>query len=122
MPAVSHVVHRHHWRLVRRMVRNGVVLFPLAGATLLSGMAIYHWVEGLPWSSAFLNAAMLLGGMGPVDALHTEAGRWLAGFYALFAGIVFLVLAGVMLSPVIHHALERWGADSGERRNRAERP
>lgn len=91
-------------------------MFPLAGATLLSGMAIYHWVEGLPWSSAFLNAAMLLGGMGPVDSLHTEAGRWLAGFYALFAGIVFLVVAGVMLAPVVHHALERWGAVAADSR------
>jgi hypothetical protein len=75
-------------------------------------MAMYHWVEGLSWSSAFLNAAMLLGGMGPVDPLHTEAGKWLAGVYALFAGGVFLVVAGVMLSPVIHHVLEHWGAAS----------
>lgn len=94
------------------MMRTGVALFPLAGATLLLGMAIYHWVEGLSWSSAFLNAAMLLGGMGPVDPLHTEAGKWLAGLYALFAGVVFLVVAGVMLSPVIHHVLERFGAAS----------
>ena len=109
MPLTPQPIHRHHWRLARRMVRSGVALLPLAGATLLSGMAIYHWVEKLPWSSAFLNAAMLLGGMGPVDSLHTEAGRWLAGVYALFAGIVFLVVAGVMLAPVVHHALERWG-------------
>jgi len=73
---------------------------------------MYHWVEGLSWSSAFLNAAMLLGGMEPVDPLHTEAGKWLAGVYALFAGGVFLVVAGVMLSPVIHHVLEHWGAAS----------
>jgi hypothetical protein len=92
------------------MMRSGVALLPLAAATLLLGMALYHWVEGLPWSSAFLNAAMLLGGMGPVDPLRTEAGRWLAGLYALFAGVVFLVVAGVMLAPVIHHVLEHWGA------------
>ena len=122
MPHSPLPVHRHHWHLAHRMVRNGVALFPLAGVTLLSGMTIYHWVEGLSWSSAFLNAAMLLGGMGPVDSLHTEAGRWLAGFYALFAGIVFLVLAGVMLSPVIHHALDRWGTDAGERRGGAKAP
>jgi len=91
------------------MLRTGVALLPLAAATLMLGMSIYHWVEGLSWSSAFLNAAMLLGGMGPVDPLHTEAGKWLAGLYALFAGLVFLVLAGVMLSPVIHHVLEHWG-------------
>ena len=94
------------------MVRTGVALLPLAAATLLLGMAMYHWVEGLSWSSAFLNAAMLLGGMGPMDPLHTEAGKWLAGVYALFAGGVFLVVAGVMLSPVIHHVLEHWGAAS----------
>jgi len=74
------------------MMRTGVALLPLAAATLLLGVAIYHWVEGLSWSSAFLNAAMLLGGMGPVDPLRTEAGKWLAGLYALFAGVVFLVV------------------------------
>jgi hypothetical protein len=94
------------------MVRSGVAVLPLAAGTLLIGMAIYHWIEGLSWSSAFLNAAMLLGGMGPVDPLQTEVGKWLAGLYALFAGLVFLVLAGVMLSPVIHHVLEHWGADA----------
>jgi len=90
------------------MVRTGVALLPLAGAALLVGMAIYHWVEGLTWSSAFLNAAMLLGGMGPVDPIRTEAGKWLAGSYALFAGVVFLVVAGVMLAPVVNHTLEHW--------------
>ena len=96
-------------------MRSGTALLPLAAGTLLLGMAVYHWVEGLSWSSAFLNAAMLLGGMGPVDPLHTEAGKWLAGLYALFAGVVFLVIAGVMLSPVIHHVLEHWGADSSHK-------
>ena len=105
---------RHHWHLAQRMMRSGAALLPLAAATLMLGMAIYHWVEGLSWSSAFLNAAMLLGGMGPVDQLHTEAGKWLAGLYALFAGVVFLVVAGVMLSPVIHHVLEYWGTASRE--------
>jgi len=108
----SQHAQRHPWHLAQRMMRTGLALFPLAAATLLLGMAIYHWVEGLSWSSAFLNAAMLLGGMGPVDPLHTEAGKWLAGLYALFAGVVFLVVAGVMLTPVIHHVLEHWGATS----------
>ena len=81
------------------MVSGAFALLPLAVGTLGLGMAIYHWVEGLAWSDSFLNAAMLLGGMGPVDPLHTTAGKWLAGLYALFAGVVFLVLAGVMLAP-----------------------
>jgi hypothetical protein len=84
------------------------MLLPLGVATLALGMGIYHWTEGLPWPDAFLNAAMLLGGMGPVDPVRTTAGKWLAGGYALFAGIVFLVLAGVMLAPVFHHVLHRF--------------
>ena len=94
------------------MVSGVTALLPLAVLTLGMGMAIYHWVEHLPWPDAFLNSAMLLGGMGPVNALHTTAGKWLAGLYALFAGVVFLVLAGVMLQPVLHHALYRFHIDT----------
>jgi hypothetical protein len=94
------------------MLSHGLALLPLGLGTLLAGMAIYHWVEGLPWADSFLNAAMLLGGMGPVNPLQTTAGKWLAGLDALFAGVVFLVLAGVMLSPVIHHVLQRFHLDA----------
>ena len=100
------------WHLAGHMVSRTFALLPLAAATLALGMAIYHWVEGLAWPDSFLNAAMLLGGMGPVDALHTTAGKVLAGTYALFAGVVFLVLAGVMLAPVLHHVLERFHLDT----------
>ena len=99
------------WQVVFRMLRHGAALIPLLAFALFLGMAIYHWVEGLDWPDAFLNAAMLLGGMGPVDALHTTAGKWLAGFYALFAGIVFLVMAGSMLAPVVHHVLQHFHLD-----------
>ncbi len=96
------------------MLSSGAALLPLTFATLLAGVAIYHFVEHLDWSDAFLNAAMLLGGMGPVDPLRTELGKWLAGLYALFAGVVFLVLAGVMLAPVIHHALVHLNVEQGD--------
>src|ERR1700745_122659 len=82
------------WHLARHMVSRGFALVPLGIGTLALGMAIYHWVEGLAWPDAFLNAAMLLGGMGPVDPLHTTAGKWLAGLYALLAGGGVLVLVG----------------------------
>jgi hypothetical protein len=104
------------WHLAGHMVSRAVVLLPLAAGTLALGMAIYHWVEGLGWPDAFLNAAMLLGGMGPVDPLRTTAGKWLAGCYALLAGVVFLVLAGVMLAPVIHHVLQHFHLDTAEER------
>jgi hypothetical protein len=106
-----------HWRLAGRMVVRSAVLVPLLLGTLLLGMAIYHWVEGLPWPDAFVNAAMLVGGMGPVDPLRTTAGKWLAGAYALFAGVVFLVFAGVMLVPVVHHVLERFHLETGDKRD-----
>lgn len=100
------------------MVSRAYVLWPLGIGTLGLGMAIYHWVEGLPWADAFLNAAMLLGGMGPVNPLRTTAGKWLAGVYALFAGVVFLVLAGVMLAPVMHHVLQRFHLEGKDERTR----
>jgi hypothetical protein len=111
----SHLAVRP-WHLAGHMVSRGFALLPLGGGTLALGMAIYHWIEGLAWPDAFLNAAMLLGGMGPVDPLRTTAGKWLAGCYALLAGVVFLVLAGVMLAPVIHHVLQRFHleADDGK--------
>ncbi len=104
----EHVGQPHPWHLAGHMVARAFALLPLAVGTLLLGMAIYHGVEGLSWTDAFLNAAMLLGGMGPVDPLHTTAGKWLAGCYALFAGMVFLVVAGVMLAPVVHLVLHRF--------------
>jgi hypothetical protein len=109
-------IHREGrpWHLARHMVSRGVALLPLGVGTLALGMAMYHWVEGLAWPDAFLNAAMLLGGMGPVDPLHTTAGKWLAGLYALLAGVVFLVLAGVMLAPVVHHVLRRFHLEADE--------
>jgi hypothetical protein len=91
-----------------------VALVPLGLGTLVLGMAIYHWVEGLAWPDAFLNAAMLLGGIGPIDPLHTTAGKWLAGSYALLAGVVILVLAGAMLAPVVHHVLQRFHLEADE--------
>jgi hypothetical protein len=102
------------WHLAGHMVSRAYALLPLAAATLGLGMAIYHWVEGLAWPDAFLNAAMLLGGMGPVSPVRTTAGKWLAGSYALFAGLVFIVLAGVMLAPVLHHVLQRVHLDQRE--------
>ncbi len=110
-PTETHF-HQRPWHLARHMASGVFALLPLTVGTLGLGMAIYHWVEGLAWPDSFLNAAMLLGGMGPVDPLHTTAGKWLAGLYALFAGVVFLVLAGVMLAPVIHHVLQRFHLDS----------
>jgi hypothetical protein len=102
------------WHVVKHMLTGGIALLPLAFGALFLGMAIYHYTEGLGWSDSFLNAAMLLGGMGPVNPLHTTAGKILAGAYALFAGLFFIVLAGVMLAPVLHHVLVRFHIDDSD--------
>lgn len=106
----------HPWQVAGRMARRGWTLLPLALGTLFAGMAIYHWTESLPWPDAFLNAAMILGGMGPVDPIRTTTGKLLAGGYALFSGLVFIVLAGVMLAPVMHAVLHRFHVEIGDGR------
>ena len=93
-----------------------VVLGSLAG-----GMAGYMYFEHLPWRDAFLNAAMLLGGMGPVESPATPGGKVFAGFYALYAGLVFLVAVGIVLAPVVHRLLHQFHWDErGESGKRGE--
>ena len=72
------------------------------------GMAGYEHFEQLPWRDAFLNAAMLLGGMGPVDPPRTDAGKLFAGLYALYAGLVFLIVVGLVLTPVLHRVMHKF--------------
>ena len=79
--------------------------------TLAIGMAGYHWLEDQRWVDAYLNASMILGGMGPVAELHTAGGKVFAGTYALFAGLVFVLAIGVVLAPVLHRAMHRFHLD-----------
>jgi hypothetical protein len=90
------------------MVKHALASFALVLVSLWLGMAGYHWLEGLSWLDSYVNAAMLLGGMGPVAEIHTPAGKLFAGGYALFAGIVFLVGAGVVFAPIYHRAMHRF--------------
>ncbi len=80
----------------------------LVAGSLLVGAAGYHYSEGLPWLDAVLNASMILTGMGPVDRVVTVSGKLFATGYALFAGIVFLSTAALVLMPVAHRVLHRF--------------
>jgi hypothetical protein len=91
----------------RRLLRHALLAAALMGASLAAGVLGYHLTEGLPWIDALVNASMILGGMGPVDQLHTDAGKIFASVYALFAGIVFLVTAGILIAPAAHRLLHR---------------
>jgi hypothetical protein len=99
---------------IRRLLLHVLVAVALVLASLGIGMAGYSWFEGLPWRDAFLNAAMLLGGMGPVETPITNGGKLFAGCYALYAGLVFLVAIGIVLAPIVHRVMHRFHWDEGE--------
>jgi hypothetical protein len=84
----------------------------LIAVSLGIGILGYHYLESLPWIDSLLNAAMILGGMGPVNTLQTNAGKIFAALYALFSGIVFIVVAGLLFGPIFHRLLHRFHFDS----------
>jgi len=111
---------RHHrplptHRFVRRMANHAATAVAVVAGSLFLGMAGYVYFEGLSWLDAFVNAAMLLGGMGPVSVLRTDAGKLFAGLYALYAGLVFLAVAGLLLAPFAHRLLHKFHWDTPDR-------
>lgn len=95
-------------RFVRRVLLHFAAALAVLSVSLALGMAGYEYFESLPWRDAFLNAAMLMGGMGPVDAPRTNAGKVFAGLYALYAGLVFLAASGLVFAPILHRLLHRF--------------
>ncbi len=93
---------------LRRLVRHAAAALGLVGGSLAIGVVGYHLLEHLPWIDSLLNASMLMGGMGPVDALHTTAGKLFASIYALYCGLVLLIAAGVIFAPVLHRLMHRF--------------
>jgi hypothetical protein len=105
--------HRNQPLLARgafllRVAGHTLLAFGLIAGSLFIGMAGYHYFEGLSWLDALVNASMLLGGMGPVNPLQTTAGKLFASFYALYSGMVFLIVAGVLFAPVFHRFLHHF--------------
>ena len=95
-------------RFIRRVLLHAAAALALMLVSLMLGMAGYHYFEQLPWRDAFLNAAMLMGGMGPVDAPRTDGGKLFAGLYALYAGLILLVAAVLVVTPVVHRVMHRF--------------
>jgi hypothetical protein len=92
----------------RRVVSHFMIGVAILAGSLLLGVLGYHIIERLAWLDALLNAAMILGSMGPVDPVRTSAGKVFASLYALYSGIVFIVVASVMLAPVVHRILHHF--------------
>ena len=96
---------------VRRLLNHGALALALLLISIAIGMAGYMRFEHLSALDAFLNTSMLLGGMGPVDMPRTDAGKLFAGIFALYAGLVFIVTAALLLGPVVHRLLHRFHWD-----------
>jgi len=92
-----------------------VASFILLG--LLVGVIGYHWICGLPWIDAVLNASMILAGMGPVNELHTFESKLFASGYALFSGLVFIAVTGMLLAPIVHRMLHTFHAGGAKVRS-----
>jgi hypothetical protein len=122
-------MHRMHplpsrQAFIRRFLKHGLFALIFMVASLLVGIAGYHHYENLSYLDSLLNASMILGGMGPVGELHTSGGKLFASAYALFSGVFFLVIAGVLFAPLIHRFLHKFHLevmDTGDDDNSAKR-
>ena len=94
-------------KFARRVGLHFLVSLGLVLASLVAGMVGYHWLAHFGWIDSFLNASMLLGGMGPVGDIPTSAGKIFAGLYALYAGLVLIAASAILLTPVLHRLMHR---------------
>ncbi len=104
LEAKSHPILTRH-RFAKRQAKFAGVALGLIVVSLLAGMAGYHWLEDLSWVDAYVNAAMILSGMGPLDPPKTTAGKVFAGTYALYSGLAVILAAGILFTPVVHRML-----------------
>ena len=93
---------------IRRLLACLGLALGIIAVALSIGVAGYHFIAGLPWIDALLNAAMILTGMGPVDVLRSNGAKIFASLYALFSGVVFISLMGLLLSPIAHRVLHKF--------------
>ena len=102
----KHLLPRREY--FRRLAHHAVLGVMVIIVSLFIGMTGYHILEKLSWIDAFLNASMILSGMGPVANLQTDAGKIFAGCYALFSGIALISVVGIIFAPVIHRFLHKF--------------
>ncbi len=96
---------------LRRVAASFGIACGLILAALVIGIAGYHWLAGLGWIDALLDASMILGGMGPVHELRSDCAKLFASAYALFSGLVFIGVMALVLSPLVHRMLHKFHAD-----------
>lgn len=94
-------------RFAHRLLQHFFIAMAILAGSLGIGILGYHVFAGFAWIDSLLNAAMLLGGMGPVGDIPTTSGKLFASFYALYAGLVLIAASGVLLAPALHRLLHR---------------
>lgn len=92
-------------QFLRRMISSAATVTGFIILSLFAGVCGYHYIEGMPWIDALLNAAMIASGMGPVDTLHTVAGKLFASLYAIYSGLFLIAATGFLLAPLFHRVL-----------------
>jgi hypothetical protein len=105
-----------------RFARSLCLGLSIIAVCLGIGMVGYHILEKLSWIDAFLNAAMILSGMGPVATLQTDAGKLFAGFYALFSGLALISIVGIIMAPVVLRFLHKFHLDLDARKRASGKP
>ena len=98
-----------------RLLRNFLASSLLIGVSLFAGMLGYAYFEGLDWMDAFVNASMILSGMGPLHNPTTWGGKLFAGLYALYSGLALIVSIGIILTPMLHRFLHRFHLEAEEK-------
>lgn len=99
---------------LRRAVKFFGLAFVVIGVALAIGVLGYHFIAEFSWIDSLLNASMILGGMGPVGELPSDEAKLFASFYALFSGLVFISVMGIVLAPAAHRALHLFHLDEGD--------
>ena len=102
-----------------RLALHATIAAGIVIGALAVGIICYHRLEGLSWIDATLNAAMILSGMGPINKLHATAGKLFAAGYALFSGMIFLVVVGILSAPIIHQFLHKFHLDRSSQESEA---
>jgi hypothetical protein len=119
IPPITNFEHRRHRlisprRFLGRMLTAIGLWFALTVVGLVIGMVGYAVFEGMSLADAYVNAAMILSGMGPIGELKTTAGKIFAGSYAIFSGLVIVIATGFVLAPIFHRVLHRFHLETGE--------
>jgi hypothetical protein len=120
VPSITHFEHRRHKvissrRFIRRMFLAIGLWFALTIVGLVIGIAGYAGFEGMSLVDAYVNAAMILSGMGPIGELKTTAGKIFAGSYAIFSGLVIVIATGFVLAPIFHRVLHRFHVETDQK-------